>query len=327
MKPKIITLAGALAMFSMTAIHAYEIEWDKIKFWTGEGDKRAALVVQFEVEDGVDNPGAIVWGYRWSGDDAPTGHSMICDIARNSPDLIILTQYTGNMGNTLDGIGYASDVSRLVDNLMFDFDGASTDSRISFDYFTPNTIMGQISAPGQEGLNMIYDALAESQETHIINHPLDYATCGYPAYDYDWWQLQSTAEGQYWNAGWYDGYWSYYVGGTDLDDLAYSGLGMSSVNISDNMVNAWKFRLLNDDSEEVDGYSGASPQWLEPNYTHFDSESATSLILHPTPLQPTIIYRPDGSIVTTHITGDYLNLSPGFYIVKQGNTTKKIYIK
>ena len=39
--------------------------FDEITFWTGSGEKRAALVIQWN--DGV-SPASILWGFRWSGE-------------------------------------------------------------------------------------------------------------------------------------------------------------------------------------------------------------------------------------------------------------------
>ena len=80
--------------------------FDDIQFWVGSGSKRAALVIEWH--DG-NQPDAMVCGYRWDGE--ATGHDMIVAIAQADPRLVLLTQYTGWMGYTIDGIGYGE--SRL----------------------------------------------------------------------------------------------------------------------------------------------------------------------------------------------------------------------
>lgn len=53
--------------------------FDDIEYWVGEGSNRAALVIQWN--DDI-SPGALAWGYRWSGN--ATGIEMINAIAGNT---------------------------------------------------------------------------------------------------------------------------------------------------------------------------------------------------------------------------------------------------
>lgn len=71
------TLAAALALAlsglpAQTQIHSF----DDIRYWTGAGTNRAALVLQWN--DGI-NPASIAWGYRWDGE--ATGLDMLRAIA------------------------------------------------------------------------------------------------------------------------------------------------------------------------------------------------------------------------------------------------------
>ena len=243
---------------------------------------------------------------------------MLCDIAAESTDIALLMQYTGSMGVTLNGVGFSTDISNLLSNLNYDFDGATDDNRISFGFFSPNTAMGQNTAPGSEAISLIYDAIADAHETHVIHHPLDYEAFGYPAYDYDWWILErnTTTSDSYWNSGWYNGYWSYWTGDTDLDNLGYSGLGMSSVDIADGDVHAWKFASLINESD-IDGRSGASTQWLAPNYTHKIELSGVNAPVEDNVARQAHYYRLDGIEVSAD------NLTPGIYIVRRGHTSSK----
>ena len=50
--------------------------FDSIKFWTGTGTNKAAMVIQWN--DGG-TPTSMVWGYRWNG--TATGFDMLCSIA------------------------------------------------------------------------------------------------------------------------------------------------------------------------------------------------------------------------------------------------------
>jgi hypothetical protein len=269
---------------SIFSSYAVTVEWDKIVNWTGEGTNKAALVVQF-LDDGSKE--AYVWGFRWNESDyengAPSGEDMFRAIAGNSRDLLLFTQYTGWMGSTVDGIGYFNPEKEHLANLIeYNFNGAKEDSRISFDYFNPNEIMGQTKAPGNFTPLYCKNALEESKTTNIIEHPINALEYGYPAYDYDWWQPGATLDlNTYrWNAGWYDGYWSYWVGSEDLDKASYSGLGYSSRKLSDGQVDGWKYTQLDGPvSGDVDGYTGASTPWHTLNYNHFDSGTTIKEII------------------------------------------------
>lgn len=87
------------------------------------------------------------------------------------------------MGSTVCGIGY-SDGHTISDFLEFDFDGAKSDSRVSFNYFSANTSMGQTSVPGWDTPDMCNDVIAASKTAHILEHPINARAYGYAAYDY-----------------------------------------------------------------------------------------------------------------------------------------------
>ncbi len=322
MKTKLLSLLAAATLTAVQA-GAETIDWDKIEYWAGKGPNKAALVVQFQTDASQANPGAIVWGFRWAEGEKPSGEDIVRAVAAASPDLVVLTQFTGSMGNTLCGIGYAPDIADLITNLSYDFDSASalgypaTDGNISFGFLEPNTSMGQTSAPGGETLDLIYEAIAAAESTHVIEHPLNAKAFGYAAYDYDWWLLDRNAtekpDKSYWNAGWYNGYWSYWTGYADFDTLGYSNLGMSSVELEDGMVTGWKYLSINDSD------FGESTPWLAPNYTHYSSTSGTEECIAVS-VQPAQYYRLDGTPASGILT-------PGLYIVRQGASAKKILIK
>ena len=91
--------------------------FDDIQYWVGNGSNKAALVIEWH--DG-NRPDAMVWGYRWDGE--ATGHDMIVAIAQADPRLVLLTQYTGWMGYTIDGIGYGESIL----NISYDLEGAKS---------------------------------------------------------------------------------------------------------------------------------------------------------------------------------------------------------
>lgn len=316
-----------LAATSLTT-HAVVVEWDKITHWTGEGSNRAALVVQFN-DNGPQR--AYVWGYRWNDEDfengTPSGEDMFRAIAANSNDLLLFTQYTGWMGSTVDGIGLYNPAGQSVaSSLAYDFDNAKEDSRISFDYFTPNELMGQTKAPGNFTPIYCERSITAAVDSHIIEHPINARDYGYPAYDYDWWQpsAQLDLTQQRWNAGWYDGYWSYWVGGTDLDEASYSGLGYSSRKLSDGQVDGWKYMLLDGPvTGGVDGFTGASEPWYELDYDHFSTQGITDVQTGNNEIEA--IYTIGGVKIDIN---DTQAIKPGVYIVKyHGGITRKLLIK
>lgn len=238
MKKQLLTTM--LLFVSTGAVMAEKVDFGKIVHWAGTGENQAALVVQFN--DGKDDV-AYVWGYRWNG--TASGEDMLREVAAYSSSLSALVQYTGSMGSTLDGIGLSAS-RKLLDHLEYDFRSAAIDGQVSFGYFEPNTMMGQITAPGNDTPQMVRTAIEASKTKGIIEHPLNARRYGYPAYDYDFWQLNGDYMDDpelHWQAGWYDGYWSYWIGteGQELADASYSGLGMSSAQLTPGSVNLWNY--------------------------------------------------------------------------------------
>ena len=347
--------AAALALPAMLA--AETLDFSKITHWTGEGANQAALIVRFnDAQSGDDAAGAIVWGYRWPEGESRTSDVMISEIARDSKDLVILIQYTGGMGYTLDGIGYAPDVNRMLDGLYFDYDAAAEDGNISFGYVYPNTGMGQTSAPGAGTVrDLCQQAIDLALESHVIDHPLNQKTFGYPAYDYDHWKLDrermaaSVASTARWQSGWYWGYWSFWVGAhdfdrnvpQDIDDLSYSGMGMSSTPIYNGQISAWKYMFLggkplgsgDDDADAADAVTGASTRWGKLAYDHVYPEvttAAVNAVEADTESLPADIYTLGGVKVGTVAASapvTSLSLEPGVYVVRRGSRASKLLIK
>ena len=191
------------------------VDWDQIQHWAGDpnGEKKCALVIDFQDFEGMES---LVWGYRWNG--TKTGEDLIRAVASQSSILTAMIQYTGNMGSTLNALGVSPNRDEL-NYLHYDFDRAAIRGEVSFGYFDPNISMGQENAPGYEAEQMCIDAINRAQKTGIIEHPLNAFFYGYPAYDYDYWQLEEGVESPdyRWRSGWYDGYWSYWIGPNDYD--------------------------------------------------------------------------------------------------------------
>ncbi|MGP1463372.1 Ig-like domain-containing protein [Tannerella sp.] len=202
--------------------------FDDIKYWVGEGQNRAALVIEWH--DGND-PDAIVWGYKWNGN--ACGLDMISAIAQADPRLIFLRQHTGPMGSTINGLGYNCPVG----SISYDLEGAKADSRVSFKFQPPYKMPSQTGHPATPEED-VRKALADGYQTGVIDHPFNAHLYGYPAYDYDYWKCSS---GTHWDAGWYEGYWSYWVRDSQTDDFTYSGLGASSRKLVNGSWDGWSY--------------------------------------------------------------------------------------
>lgn len=203
--------------------------FDDIQFWVGSGSKRAALVIEWH--DG-NRPDAMVWGYRWDGE--ATGHDMIVAIAKADPKLLLLTQYTGWMGYTIDGIGYGDNL-----DVRYDLDGAKNEPKNAFKFEPPitNPLLGQTGFP-ENPAGDVAAAIRQGVQTGVIYHPINAERYGYPSYDYDYW---SCSNGIHWQAGWYYGYWSYFVRSSQTSNFSYSGLGATSRVLTDGCWDAWSW--------------------------------------------------------------------------------------
>lgn len=244
MRTKLLSIAIGM---SALAASAHPIDFDRIQHWTGTGPNRAALVVQYNGDTyGTD---AYVWGYRWEDGEKPTGESMMKAICANSSRLSMLTQYTGSMGSTLCGLGYSLN-QEVLNHVLFNFDKAKTFEFINFDYYNVNSLMGQTEAPHDNAPVLAQEAIDRAiAGPHFIQHPFDYGTYGYPAYDYDCWDIDEetanragmTAYQPKWLSAWYEGYWSYWCANSQAQDLMYSGAGYTGRTLSDGAVDGWSF--------------------------------------------------------------------------------------
>ena len=247
MRKSITTIMSiALAAISVTA---HPIDFSKIRHWTGTGPNCAALVIQFNGET-FGGSDAYVWGYRWEDGQNPTGEAMMKAICSNSSRLSMLTQYTGSIGSTLCGVGYSLNQEMLC-HVFFDFDKAKEFEFINFDYYEVNSFMGQTEAPGDNAPVLGQAAIDEAiiGGTHYIQHPFDYGKYGYPAYDYDCWDMdeeikRKAGTNSYepkWLSAWYEGYWSYWCANSPNQDWMYSGNGFTGRALVDGAVDGWSF--------------------------------------------------------------------------------------
>ena len=171
-----------------------------IKFWVYDGIEeadslncnQAALVISWH-DGSKTNPDHLVWGYRWPKGEERCGLDMVEAVAKTDKRLLLLVQYTGSMGYTINGIGYEKRNSSQV-QIAFDLEGAKK---------AGNTY--------PENAQKIADnAIVESQKTGLLIHPFGSDGTSRPAYDYDYW-VKNSNEDFHWLAGWYNGYWSYFT--------------------------------------------------------------------------------------------------------------------
>lgn len=244
MRTKLLTLSLGLSVLSAVA---HPIDFDRIRNWTGTGPNKAALVIQYNGD--TYGPDAYVWGFRWEDGEKPSGETMMKAICANSSRLSMLTQFTGGMGSTLCGVGYGLN-QEVLRHLFFNFEKAKNFEFINFDYYNANSFMGQTNAPGDNAPALAQAAIEEAiAGPHYIQHPFDAVTYGYPAYDYDCWDIDEATESrggvsQYepkWKSAWYEGYWSYYLANSPSQDWMYSGSGFSGRTLADGAVDAWSF--------------------------------------------------------------------------------------
>nr|MDE7375529.1 hypothetical protein [Muribaculaceae bacterium] len=82
--------------------------FDDVKLWTGDGDNKCAVVVQWNKAT-EDN--ALVFGYRWDGNGA--GIDALMAIANEHPQFYIAVAST-NYGYTICGIGWDADGDGVI---------------------------------------------------------------------------------------------------------------------------------------------------------------------------------------------------------------------
>ncbi|MDR1981531.1 MAG: hypothetical protein LBQ39_07935 [Tannerellaceae bacterium] len=226
------------------------IRLEDILFWVGNPSSRqidsAALVIKWTDGKQVDN--ILIWGYRWDRANRATSIDMLRAIAAADQRMTILIQNTGISPATEDTLNYAigglgyNYAAKVRIPLLFDYNGAKQDGNILFHYVAPpNTAMHQTSCP-DDPVGDADAAIANADVTGIIEHPFNYPTYGYPAYDYDHWQLTNPDDQTHsWQAGWYRGYWSFYVKDQLIGQFGYSDSGASQRVLQNHSVDGWVY--------------------------------------------------------------------------------------
>ena len=93
---------------------------------------------------------------------------MIVAIAKADPKLLLLTQYTGWMGYTIDGIGYGDNL-----DVRYDLDGAKNEPKNAFKFEPPitNPLLGQTGFP-ENPAGDVAAAIRQGVQTGVIYHPI-----------------------------------------------------------------------------------------------------------------------------------------------------------
>ena len=98
-----LLLLALLASMTSWADALCNVDFSKIQRWVGEGENKAALVIQWN--DGKDDNRMLVWGYRWKAGESKTGADMVLDIAKADPSLTVCAS-TAGYGLYITGFGY-----------------------------------------------------------------------------------------------------------------------------------------------------------------------------------------------------------------------------
>lgn len=187
-----------------------DFTFDKIESWTGEGENQAALVIQW---NDPKETAALVFGYRWNG--TATGADMIRAVVAANPQLYGLIQYTNvssptdpDGGYTINGFGWDND----------------NDADIAL-------------------IDTGHDNEEYTSETGLFIHPRGYVPGqgGSSDYDYDNWKARDADD--FWGAGWYISYWSYWVKDTQEANFSYSSWGASGRVLQNGSWDGWNFSL------------------------------------------------------------------------------------
>ena len=145
---------------------------DDIKFWTGTGDLKSMLTIQWSTvtedhEPDLNNIHFFAWGYRWNAADKATGEDMVLALAKADPRLFVCLGAESAYGRPISGFGY----------------DANGD--------------GVFSISNKEK-TVTYTAADFVDGVLYLDGTIDGFTSNDPA--------------DYWMGGWYEGYCSYYLG-------------------------------------------------------------------------------------------------------------------
>jgi hypothetical protein len=247
------------------------IDTSEVKCWVGhvpdtitpEFVDSAYLLVKWtdpsQIEQG---DSLLIWGYRWSSIsvyvDPKTGERDTSDVTVHTIDMLravanadcrflILLQQTGVNGYTVGGIGYNTDAFSATRPVVYFDTAAYHDATIQFHYHgLPNCNRGQTAVPYAPDSLVKWAIRATYSSpnagTGIIEHPFN-VNYGYPAYDYDYWKLDSDTPPSRWQAGWIDGYWAFFTEENRVLPTAPSFDGVTTRVLTNNSVDGFVFQI------------------------------------------------------------------------------------
>lgn len=288
----------------MSARSNRTFSFDSIDFWVGDGENRAAIVLTWH-DTNKTVPDNMVWGYRWSADvDTISGLVLFQEVMKADPRLIGLIQYTGSMGYTINGIGYGNG-GRSTVGVYFDYAEAQKHNTYPSDAET-----------------LAANAISAGNQTGIIDHPFGAPSeSGRPIYDYDYWTAL-VASSTHWFAGWYQGYWSYFVRDSYDSDFSYSGYGASSRKVQNGTWDAWSwnsFMGTTEGTDPGDNLVAATPMvWLNKKSTTLSVNATETLVASKDPLVPstTFMWSSKNPAIVTVSNGLITAKAPGTTEIK-----------
>lgn len=118
----LLVVVGAL-LFA-PASRAAITSLDDVKFWTGSGAKRAAVVIDWNGESSAD--ASLAWGYRWDGD--ATGEDMLRAVIAADDRLYAKLGQESFLGMAVRGLGYDANNDgefAVESGATFDSDGVA----------------------------------------------------------------------------------------------------------------------------------------------------------------------------------------------------------
>jgi hypothetical protein len=201
------------------------------------------------------NDSILIWKYQWVsdythpiyGDMSVSKYSidMIRAVANFDARFSVLLQNTGGGSFAVGGFGYNFGTANLPVPLRYDSIAAEADSaHIKFKYGDyPNCLAPynqfvpqEYPTPG----SLATQAITLAENTGVIKHPLD-AAYGYPAYDYDYWELTDPSNRfDQWQAGWNYNYWFFNVRQGLSGPFTY-GSGITTELLDNNTVHYFAF--------------------------------------------------------------------------------------
>ncbi len=110
-------------LFGFSSVNAATItSLDEIAFWTGSGENRAAIVIDWDGESSADE--SLAWGYRWDGE--ASGEDMLRAVLASDARLFAKLGASSPSGVATYGFGYDLDNDSefgITDSAIFNLDG------------------------------------------------------------------------------------------------------------------------------------------------------------------------------------------------------------